>query len=134
MVYTVKRSNKFGAKKTTFNGRRFDSKHEASVAMWLQSEKESGKIIDYDCQFKVLIPIYDQHGKKVHEVSHKVDFRAHNNDGSFSLIEAKGFDTPDWKFRRRLLEAIWLESHQDHTYEVIYNRARQPCHGRKTKR
>lgn len=113
-------SNKFGAKKTVANdGLKRDSKYEASIADELLMRKSAGDILDYDSQYKVIMPIYNEHGRKVHEVSHKVDFRIHNKDGSYELLEAKGVETTDYRFRRKLLENIWLPEHPDHTYTVI---------------
>lgn len=111
---------KYGNKKTTVGDKTFDSKFEAGVARDLELQVKAGEILGFDCQYRVDIPIYNESGRIVHSVSHKVDFRAHNLDGSFSLIEAKGFETQDYKFRRKLLEKIWLIEHKDHDYHVIY--------------
>ncbi|HJP81416.1 MAG TPA: DUF1064 domain-containing protein [Candidatus Saccharimonadales bacterium] len=113
------RSNKYGAKKTEFNGKRFDSRFEASVAMELETMKRAGEIKDYDTQYRVEMPIHRQDGLLGFIVKHKVDFRRHNNDGSFTLIEAKGVETDDYKWRRRCLEELWLPFHRDHDYQVI---------------
>lgn len=119
--WSMKRgSNKYGAKKTEANdGLKRDSKYEASVADELYMRKNTGDILDYDSQYKVIMPIYNEHGRKVHEVSHKVDFRIHNKDGSYELLEAKGAVTSDYLFRRKLLEKLWLPEHLDHTYRVV---------------
>lgn len=121
MVYTTyfKRS-KFGNKKTlASDGLKRDSKFEASIADELLLRKRTKDILDYDSQFKVIILIHDSRGKKVHEISHKVDFRIHHNDGSFELLEAKGVETSDYRFRRKLLEKIWLVEHPNHVYTVV---------------
>lgn len=115
-------NNKYGAKKTEFNGKKYDSKYEASVAQELEMRKRAHDILDYDIQYKVEIAVYRQDGIKALTVKHKIDFRAHNTDGSFELIEAKGMELDDWKWRRKLLEAIWLPLHLDHTYRVVKQR------------
>lgn len=113
-------TNKFGAKKTVAkDGLKRDSKYEAGVADELHLRKLGKDILDYDSQYKVIMPIYNEHGRKVHEVSHKIDFRIHHKDGSFELLEAKGAETTDYRFRRTLLEKIWLPEHPDHTYTVV---------------
>lgn len=113
-------SNKYGAKRTEArDGLKRDSKYEASVADELLLRKKAGDILDYDSQFKVEIWIYREDGIKAFKVSHKVDFRVHNRDGSFELTEAKGVETSDWKWRRKLLEELWLPLHPDHTYRVV---------------
>lgn len=113
-------SNKFGAKRTIArDGLKRDSKFEASIADELRLRKIGKDIKDYESQFKVIMPIYNKHGRKVHEVSHKVDFRILHNDGSYELYEAKGAETTDYRFRRKLLEKLWLPEHLDHTYTVV---------------
>lgn len=117
--------NKYGAKRTEFNGKIYDSKFEASVAQDLETRKRAKDIIDYDTQFKVEIPVYTKDGTIVHVVKHKVDFRVWELDGSFMLLEAKGVETTDYKWRRTLLEKIWLPEHQEYTYEVIKQNRRR---------
>lgn len=120
MYNTYFKKNKFGAIRTTANdGIKRDSRFEASIADELLLRKQAKDIKDYDSQYKVVIEIYNKDGKKVHEVSHKVDFRIHHTDNSFELLEAKGVETTDYRFRRKLLEKIWLPDHLDHTYTVV---------------
>lgn len=113
-------SNKYGAKRTTAqDGQTRDSKFEASVADTLLLRKKAKDIKDYDSQYKVEMWIYREDGIKAFRVNHKVDFRIHHNDGSYELYEAKGVETPDWRWRKRLLEKLWLPLHLDHTYTVV---------------
>lgn len=118
--------SKYRAKKTEYNGRTFDSKFEAGVAHELEMRKRAGEILDYDCQFKVECIPYDRHGNPMPElkVSHKIDFRVHELDGSFTLIEAKGVELSDWQRRRKWLERVWLPEHPDHTYQVVKDAGR----------
>jgi hypothetical protein len=118
------RSNKYGAKRTEFNGKIYDSKYEASVSMELYARKQAQEIKDYDTQFKVEIWCYRSNGQKAFKVSHKVDFRVHHWDGSYELIEAKGVETADYKMRRKFLEEIWLPDNPDHTY-TVYKQGRR---------
>jgi len=113
------RSNKYGAKRTEFGGKIFDSKFEASVAEDLETRKLAKDIKDYETQYKVEMWIYREDGVKAFSVSHKVDFRIHHNDGSYELYEAKGVETSDYKWRRKLLENLWLPLHKDHIYSVV---------------
>lgn len=118
-MYTQRWGNKYGAKKTIFNGYKYDSKFEAGVAASLEIRKKANDIKDYEQQFKVEIWCYRETGEKAFKVSHKVDFRIHHNDGSYELLEAKGVETADYKMRRKFLENIWLPDHPDHTYTVV---------------
>lgn len=120
--WEVKRgaSNKYGARRTEGrDGIKRDSKFEASVADELLMRKKAGDILDYDSQYRVEMVLYRSDGQRAFSVKHKVDFRAHNTDGSYELIEAKGIETSDWKWRRKLLEEIWLPLHKDHTYRIV---------------
>lgn len=116
--------SKYGAKKTEFNGKKFDSKFEATIAQELELRKKAGEILDYDCQFKIECMPYNIHGDPVPKckVSHKVDFRVHNLDGTFTLLEAKGFVTADYKMRAKWLEYFWLPANPDYDYEVVFQR------------
>lgn len=122
-MYLQKYGNKYGAKKTEFNGYRYDSKYEASIAQELELRKQAGDILDYDRQYKVEMWAYDREGKPAMKKSHKVDFRIHHKDQSFELYEAKGIETSDYKDRRRWLETFWLPEHLDHTYTVVKQRS-----------
>lgn len=123
---TWRRKNKFGATKTTFNGRKFDSKYEAETAMALELRKKAGDIKDYECQYRVDVDVYNKHGRAIGklQVRHKVDFRIHENDGTYTLLEAKGFETADYRKRRNYLLYLWLPEHPDHRYEVHYSDGR----------
>ncbi len=120
-MYTTRRK-KFGNKRTEFNGKKYDSKFEAGVAKDLEVRKIAGEILDYETQYLVEMWAYDANGRKAMKKKHKVDFRVHNLDGTYTLLEAKGLETQDYKDRRRWLETFWLPLNLDHTYEVIYNR------------
>lgn len=117
--------SKYGAKRTEFNGYKYDSKFEAGVAQDLELRKKAGDITDYEQQFKVEVWCYRENGLPAFKVSHKIDFRVHNTDGSYELIEAKGVETADYKMRRKFLENIWLPDHPDHTYTVIKQGSRR---------
>jgi hypothetical protein len=40
-------------------------------------------------------------------------------DGSYELVEVKGFETDVYKLKKRLLKIMWLPDHPDHTYLVV---------------
>ena len=125
-MYRVRYGNKYGAKRTEGkDGIKRDSKFEASVADELLLRKQAGDIIDYDSQYKVEVWCYRADGTPAFKVSHKVDFRIHEKDGSFTLVGAKGLPTADWQWRKKFLENIWLPEHPDHTYEVVQQRSTQ---------
>ena len=112
-------SNKFGAKRTEYAGRKYDSKYEASVAQELDLRLKGGDILEVIPQFKVTMVAYRQDGLPAITMDHKVDFRIQLRDGSYELIEAKGVETEDYKMRRKFLENLWLPLHPDYTYRVV---------------
>jgi hypothetical protein len=116
---TYFKRNKYNAQKTKALGRSFDSKFESTVAVDLEQKKQSGEIIDYDCQYKVEMWAYTKDGKPAIKLSHKIDFRVHHHDGTFELLEAKGIETADYKMRRNFLLNLWLPEHLDHYYTVV---------------
>lgn len=119
------KTNKYGAKKTEFDGKLYDSKFEASVAMELETRKIAGDIKDYDKQYRIEARAYTEDGKLAFVEKHKVDFRIHHNDGSFELYEAKGVETDNYKFKKKCLESLWLPLHPDHTYTVVKQQKRR---------
>lgn len=131
--YTIgQRFNKYGAKRTVAqDGMMRDSKFEASVADDLFLRKKVGDIKDYDSQYRVEMSVYRQDGTPAFHVRHKVDFRIHHNDGSYELYEAKGVETTDYKWRRKLLEELWLPENPDHTYTVITQKGKTTKRGKR---
>lgn len=119
-----KRLNKYGAKRTEFKGKIYDSKFEAGVAAELETRKRARDIKDYETQYRVEVAVYRGDGTPAFYVRHKVDFRIHHNDGSFELLEAKGVETSDYRWRRKFLEEIWLKENPDHIYTVIKQNVR----------
>ena len=118
-IYKPTRKNKYNAVKTVArDGQKRDSKFEASVADELYMLKSVGEIFDYDSQYKVELPIYNRAGEVVMKKNWKVDFRRHNLDGSFTLLEAKGKEGVDYKWKRDLLVNVWLPEHPEYDYEV----------------
>jgi len=122
-MHTVRVVNKYGAIKTEYGGSKYDSKFEASVARDLDIRLKAGEIKDWERQFKVEMWAYNKLGDAAMKVSHKVDFRIHELDGSFTLLEAKGIETADYKMRRHWLEKFWLPENLDHVYSVVKERS-----------
>lgn len=128
MYRTFFKQNKYNAKKTDYDGIKYDSRFEAEVAAEIDLRKKAGDILDWDRQYKLEMWCYTQDGQKAFKVTHRVDFRLHHLDGSFELYEVKGLETSDYKWRKKFLEHIWLPEHKDHIYTVV---KRQNSYGRR---
>lgn len=116
-----KRTSKYKNQRTKHNGKSYDSKGEANLGAVLELMKDQGEIKDFDRPYKIECIPYNCHGEPIEscKVTHKVDFRLHELDGSYTLMEYKGAVTTDYRRRRRWLESFWLPEHLDHTYVVI---------------
>lgn len=122
MTYIQRYGNKYGAKKTEYGGRKYDSKYEAGVAAELDLRLKAGEIKEIEPQYKLEMWCYREDGEPAFKVNHKVDFRVTNKDGSYELIEAKGVETTDYLWRRKFLENIFLPANLDYTYTVVKQR------------
>lgn len=111
--------NKYGAKRTEYNGKHYDSRYEATVAQELDLRLKGGDILSVEPQYKIEAWAYRSDGSKAFLVKHKVDFRIQLKDGSYELIEAKGQETTDYIWRRKFLEHLWLPENPDHVYTVV---------------
>ena len=120
MVYRQSSFNsKYRAVRQTYNGVNYDSKLEASRAYELDMLVKAGEIKGYDRQFKVDLYFYNKRGEQIPFKSWKVDFRVHNNDGSFTLEEVKGLELADFKMKRTICEKVWLEDNPDHDLVIL---------------
>ncbi|RAL56497.1 hypothetical protein BLM37_03220 [Candidatus Gracilibacteria bacterium GN02-873] len=99
------KNSKYGAKSVEIEGIRFASQLEARFYMFF---------IDHDIKILELQPrflledsfeIYDWQSKKIRKyrkTEYVADFRIETPDGDIFIIEAKGFETPEWKIKKKL--------------------------------
>jgi hypothetical protein len=92
--------NKFGAVKQTYKGYSYHSKAEAKYAFELDLRKKAGEIKDWHRQKKV--ELFGENGMRV--CNYYMDFVVEENDGSTTYVEVKGFKTPLWNLKRKLME------------------------------
>lgn len=115
----VRYGSKYGAKKTVYDGRRYDSKLEARVAQELDLRKASGEFIDIVPQYRIKLYVYLPDGKPVDLFTYVCDFRCERPDGSYLLVEAKGMETSVYRVKKKILDLVWLPDHLDYEYEVM---------------
>lgn len=90
--------HKYNAKPTEYNGIRYDSKREAAYAKSLDTLKEAGEVIQWLRQ----IPFYLPGG-----VRYVCDFLVFYTDGRAEFIDVKGMETPQFKQKKKQVEAIY---------------------------
>jgi hypothetical protein len=118
-MYYQRRLGKYNASKTTFNGRRYDSKLEARVAQELDLRKKAGEFVEVEPQFRIKLYVYLPDGKRADLFTYVCDFKCTRSDGSFLLVEAKGVETDLFRVKKRILDLVWLPEHPEYEYEIV---------------
>lgn len=101
-------TNKYGNVRTTYNGREFASKREASHAALLDAMKHSKnpqqrvKSVVYQYRIPVVV-----NGVKI--CAYVADFYVSFADGHKEIHETKGFRTREYILKKKLVEAIYGE-------------------------
>lgn len=92
--------SKYGNVRT--NG--YSSKKEANIAAQLAILFRAGKILDLKEQVHiVLIPGKD----KLRGITYVADFVYNDLNGDLHVLDAKGFRTPVYKLKRKMLKLLW---------------------------
>jgi hypothetical protein len=97
--------NKYNNKKTAIDGITFDSQLEARRYCELKLLKKAGQIKDFliQPQFEI-IPAY-RIGNEKHSATHyRADFKVIYLDGHEEIEDCKGFKTPVYKLKKKMME------------------------------
>jgi len=94
--------NKYNAKKTMYNGRKYDSKMEADYAIRLDWMKKAGEIKEIIPQFKISLDIDGQH-----ICNYIIDFKIIYSDDLIKYIEVKGVETALFKLKWKLVKILY---------------------------
>lgn len=113
-MYLQKRPHKFNAKSSIYNGYNYASKKEANYAAELDLRLRAKDIESWERQIPVDIYV---NGYKI--CTSRVDFLIHHKDGSKELVEVKGYETPDYRLKKKLIEAVYLVEHPEYSYTVV---------------
>lgn len=104
MCILVLMPNKYGAIKTEYGGRIYDSKREAGYAQHLQYLKHAKNLSDRVVNIQYQVPyVIKVRGTKV--CKYIADFVVLYGDGKEEVIDAKGFKTDVYKLKKKLVEA-----------------------------
>ena len=93
--------HKFNAKKTVRDGINFDSTKEGNYYDDLKLRQLPG--IDRDIVFFLRQVPFDLPGG----VKYRVDFQEFHTDGTIHFIDVKGYATPEYKAKKKMVEAIY---------------------------
>lgn len=98
-------SNKYGAKKVELDGIVFDSELEAKYYMQLKWLEKNEQILFFRLQPRYLLQeAFEKHGKKHRKIEYVADFEIHHLDGSIETVDVKGYETTDFKIKKKLFE------------------------------
>jgi hypothetical protein len=97
--------SKYNARKTVIDGIEFDSQAEGKYYLNLLNQKREGVIKDFTLQPRfTLQEAFEKNGKKYRKIEYVADFEVVHLDEDIEIIDVKGFETPDFKIKRKLFE------------------------------
>ena len=106
-VYNPKRRgsrHKYGNKKVTVQGIKFDSKWESERYLYIKSLERAGRVRNLELQVRFALEV---NGQKI--CTYIADFRyeKENANGDWEKIveDAKGVETPEFKLKKKLMKA-----------------------------
>lgn len=100
-----KRANKYNAKKAVVDGIKFDSKAEADYYKHLKELRERGDVSHFELQPQYeLQPKFTKRGLNFRAINYKADFHVWLPDGTDHVVDVKGFETADFKIKKKLFE------------------------------
>ncbi len=106
-VYNPKRRGsrpKYGNKKVTVQGIKFDSKWESERYLYIKSLERAGRVRNLELQVRFALEV---NGQKI--CTYIADFRyeKENINGDWETIveDAKGVETPEFKLKKKLMKA-----------------------------
>ena len=102
--------SKYGSKKITIDGYKFDSKDEGIYYKTLLLKKARGEIQNFEMQPKyTLVPGFKKDGKTYRAITYTPDFLIYHNDGSQELIDVKGYSTQQGELRYKLFNYFYKD-------------------------
>jgi hypothetical protein len=96
---------KYNAKRTEIDGIEFHSAIEGEYYRHLKKQQEEGKIKEFELQpIFTLQEGFKKNGKYIRPILYIADFKVYYNDGTIQIIDVKGYETADFKIKRKLFE------------------------------
>lgn len=99
----ARRKNKYGAKKTTLDGLKFDSKAEAKFYAALKQREKEGEVHSVELQRPYTLTI---EGKLI--ATYKADFVFWDQiEERWRVVDVKGVVTPVFRLKQKMMKAIY---------------------------
>lgn len=99
-----KKVNKYGNKKTEYNGQTFDSRKEAQYARELdllsKAQNDTQRVVKYETQVRYPLEV---NGTKI--ATYVLDFKVEYADGRVEFVDVKGMRTGVYKLKKKLMLA-----------------------------
>lgn len=102
MAYWVKKQNKYGNVNKEYGNQLYHSKKEAGYAQELDLRVKAKDIKSWKRQVRISLDVRDYH-----ICNYIIDFVITHNDGHLEYVEVKGFETPLWRLKWKLFEALY---------------------------
>ena len=91
-------NHKFFAKRTEYDGIKFDSKKEANYYLQLKQRIKCNEVIFFLRQVPFHLP---------GNVTYRVDFQEFHQDGTVHFIDVKGMQTKDFIMKKKMVESLY---------------------------
>jgi protein associated with RNAse G/E len=105
--------SKYKSKKVIVDGIEFDSKLESQYYIHLKALQQRGEIEYFERQPRfVLQDAFTKNGKKYRAIEYVADFMI-VKDGKVTVVDVKGYETADFKIKKKLFEYRFPE------YELV---------------
>ena len=96
--------SKYGSRKVEVDGIKFDSAKEAKRYKELLILQKAGEIYEIELQPPfILQEAYKRLGKSIRPIIYRADFRVYWKDGRVQVIDTKGYMTPEYKLKKKML-------------------------------
>lgn len=101
----MKKTNKYNNKVAEVDGIKFDSKMEADYYKHLKELKKQRRIMAFSLQpVYELQPKFYKREKLFRAITYKADFEVMKLNGETVTIDIKGFETADFKLKKKMFE------------------------------
>ena len=111
---------KYGAKKVVVNDIKFDSKMESNYYLHLLELEKQGIVTNIELQ-----PVYELlkafviNEKKIQGIKYKADFLVTYASGHSEVVDVKGFETADFKIKKKLFMSKYQQNLKCVSYSII---------------